>query len=192
MNPLARWPQGAVRAARHRRQPRPRVATPPARANAWRRAPTPASSSRSPSWAASRPARPSRRSRPTATPSCVPPEIIGPGEHYALEVRGDSMIEAAIFDGDTVLIKKQEAPAPARSSSPSSTTRKPPSSACAARATRVALEAANPAYETRILPARPGGRCRAASWACSASTAASVSPHRASTGPAASPAFFSF
>src|SRR5690606_17738043 len=38
----------------------------------------------------------------------VPPEMLGAGEHYALEVRGDSMIDAGIFDGDTVLIKKQE------------------------------------------------------------------------------------
>src|SRR5690606_35680984 len=34
----------------------------------------------------------------------VPPEMLGAGEHFALEVRGDSMIEAGIFDGDTVLI----------------------------------------------------------------------------------------
>src|ERR1700759_4561885 len=32
----------------------------------------------------------------------VPPEMLGGGEHFALEVRGDSMIEAGIFDGDTV------------------------------------------------------------------------------------------
>ena len=38
----------------------------------------------------------------------VPPEMLGAGEHFALEVRGDSMIEAGIFDGDTVLIKKQD------------------------------------------------------------------------------------
>ena len=38
----------------------------------------------------------------------VPPEMLGAGEHYALEVRGDSMIDAGIFDGDTVLIKKQD------------------------------------------------------------------------------------
>ncbi len=36
----------------------------------------------------------------------VPPEMLAGGEHYALEVRGDSMIDAGIFDGDTVLIKK--------------------------------------------------------------------------------------
>ena len=38
----------------------------------------------------------------------VPPEMLGLGDHFALEVRGDSMIEAGIFDGDTVLIKKQD------------------------------------------------------------------------------------
>ncbi len=36
----------------------------------------------------------------------VPPEMLGPGEHYALEVRGDSMIDAGIHDGDTVIIKR--------------------------------------------------------------------------------------
>ena len=33
----------------------------------------------------------------------VPADLLGKGEHYALEVRGDSMIEAGILDGDTVL-----------------------------------------------------------------------------------------
>lgn len=36
----------------------------------------------------------------------VPAALLGPGEHYALEVSGDSMIEAGIFDGDFALIKK--------------------------------------------------------------------------------------
>ena len=36
----------------------------------------------------------------------VPPSLIGTGDHYALEVAGDSMIEAGIMDGDTVLIQK--------------------------------------------------------------------------------------
>ena len=35
----------------------------------------------------------------------VPPDMIMGGEHYALEVKGDSMIEAGIFDGDTVIIR---------------------------------------------------------------------------------------
>ena len=36
----------------------------------------------------------------------VPPEMLTRGEHYALEVRGDSMIEAGILEGDLALIRK--------------------------------------------------------------------------------------
>jgi repressor LexA len=36
----------------------------------------------------------------------IPPSMLGLGDHYALEVEGDSMIEAGIFDGDTVLISR--------------------------------------------------------------------------------------
>ena len=36
----------------------------------------------------------------------VPAALLGKGDHYALEVAGDSMIEAGIFDGDTVLIRR--------------------------------------------------------------------------------------
>ncbi|MEL6877989.1 MAG: transcriptional repressor LexA [Pseudomonadota bacterium] len=39
----------------------------------------------------------------------VPAALLGPGEHYALEVSGDSMIEAGIFDGDFALVKRTEA-----------------------------------------------------------------------------------
>jgi repressor LexA len=38
----------------------------------------------------------------------VPPDLLSAGEHFALEVRGDSMIEAGIFEGDTVLIRKTD------------------------------------------------------------------------------------
>jgi repressor LexA len=38
----------------------------------------------------------------------VPAALLGPGEHYALEVSGDSMIEAGILDGDYALIRKQD------------------------------------------------------------------------------------
>ena len=38
----------------------------------------------------------------------VPAALLGPGEHYALEVSGDSMMEAGIFDGDYALIRKQD------------------------------------------------------------------------------------
>jgi repressor LexA len=36
----------------------------------------------------------------------VPAALLGPGEHYALEVSGDSMVEAGILDGDFALIRK--------------------------------------------------------------------------------------
>jgi repressor LexA len=82
----------------------------------------------------------------------VPPEMLGLGDHYALEVRGDSMIEAGIFDGDTVLIKKQDTAATgeivvALVDSEEATLKR-----LRKKGNSVALEAANPAYETRIFP----------------------------------------
>jgi repressor LexA len=38
----------------------------------------------------------------------VPAALLGPGEHYALEVAGDSMVEEGILDGDFALIKRQD------------------------------------------------------------------------------------
>src|SRR5512140_1351071 len=38
----------------------------------------------------------------------VPPDLLATGEHFALEVRGDSMLEAGILDGDIALLKKAE------------------------------------------------------------------------------------
>jgi repressor LexA len=38
----------------------------------------------------------------------VPAALLGSGEHYALEVSGDSMVDAGIFDGDLALIRKTE------------------------------------------------------------------------------------
>jgi len=38
----------------------------------------------------------------------IPPSLIGRGEHYALEVEGDSMIKAGINDGDTVIIRRAD------------------------------------------------------------------------------------
>lgn len=38
----------------------------------------------------------------------VPAALLGPGDHYALEVSGDSMIEAGIFDGDFALVRKTD------------------------------------------------------------------------------------
>lgn len=38
----------------------------------------------------------------------VPAALLGPGEHYALEVSGDSMVEAGILDGDYALVKRTD------------------------------------------------------------------------------------
>lgn len=43
-----------------------------------------------------------------ATTLPVPAALLGAGEHFALEVAGDSMVEAGILDGDFALIRRQE------------------------------------------------------------------------------------
>jgi repressor LexA len=80
----------------------------------------------------------------------LPPDLLSSGEHYALEVRGDSMIEAGILDGDTVIIKKQDTAESgdivvALIDDEEATLKR-----LRKRGASVALEAANPAYETRI------------------------------------------
>jgi repressor LexA len=82
----------------------------------------------------------------------VPPEMLGPGEHFALEVRGDSMIEAGIFDGDTVLIRKQDAAATGEIIVALVDDEEATLKRLRRRGNAIALEAANPAYETRIFP----------------------------------------
>ena len=82
----------------------------------------------------------------------VPPEMLGSGEHYALEVRGDSMIDAGIFDGDTVLIKKQDAASTGEIVVALDDDEEATLKRLRRRGNSVALEAANPAYETRIFP----------------------------------------
>lgn len=80
----------------------------------------------------------------------VPPEMLGGGEHFALEVRGDSMIEAGIFDGDTVLIRKQDAASNGEIVVALVDEEEATLKRLRKRGNAVALEAANPAYETRI------------------------------------------
>ena len=80
----------------------------------------------------------------------LPPDLLSNGEHFALEVRGDSMIEAGILDGDTVVIKKQEFAdsgdiVVALIEDEEATLKR-----LRKRGASIALEAANPAYETRI------------------------------------------
>jgi len=80
----------------------------------------------------------------------VPAEMLGSGEHYALEVKGDSMIEAGILDGDTVIIRNGNTANPgdiivALVDDEEATLKR-----FRRRGASIALEAANPAYETRI------------------------------------------
>ena len=80
----------------------------------------------------------------------MPPEFLSHGEHFALEVRGDSMIEAGIFDGDTVVIKKQDSAdtgdiVVALIDDEEATLKR-----LRRKGASIALEAANPTYETRI------------------------------------------
>lgn len=78
--------------------------------------------------------------------------LTGREHHYALEVQGDSMIEAGINDGDVVVIREQDTADSgdiivALVDGHEATLKR-----YRRRGGMIALEAANPAYETRILP----------------------------------------
>lgn len=78
--------------------------------------------------------------------------LSGRGEHYALEVRGDSMIEAGINDGDVVVIRETSVAdngdiVVALVEDQEATLKR-----FSRRGATIALEAANPAYETRVYP----------------------------------------
>lgn len=83
----------------------------------------------------------------------VPGSMLSPREHhYALEVKGDSMIDAGINDGDVVVIREQGTAengdiVVALVEGHEATLKR-----LRRKAGMIALEAANPAYETRILP----------------------------------------
>ena len=82
----------------------------------------------------------------------MPPDLLSTGEHFALEVRGDSMIEAGILDGDMALIKKTEAAdtgdiVVALIDEEEATLKR-----FRRRGASIALEPANGSYEVRILP----------------------------------------
>ena len=80
----------------------------------------------------------------------LPPDLLATGEHYALEVRGDSMIEAGILDGDMVIIKKQDTAESGEIVVALIDDEEATLKRLRRRGASVALEAANPAYETRI------------------------------------------
>lgn len=82
----------------------------------------------------------------------MPPDLLSTGEHFALEVRGDSMIDAGILDGDLALIRRTEGAdtgdiVVALIDDEEATLKR-----FRRRGASIALEPANTAYEVRILP----------------------------------------
>lgn len=80
----------------------------------------------------------------------VPIEMMRSGEHYALEVNGDSMIDAGILDGDTAIIQRCATAdngdiIVALVEEQEATLKR-----LRRKGDMIALEAANPAYETRL------------------------------------------
>ncbi|MFZ1772608.1 MAG: transcriptional repressor LexA [Rhizobiaceae bacterium] len=80
----------------------------------------------------------------------VPPDMLTGGEHYALEVRGDSMIEAGIFEGDTVIIRNGQTANPGEIVVALVDDEEATLKRFRRKGASIALEAANPKYETRI------------------------------------------
>src|SRR5262249_45110119 len=82
----------------------------------------------------------------------MPPDLLSTGDHFALEVRGDSMIDAGILDGDIVLIRRGETAdtgdvVVALIDDEEATLKR-----FRRRGASIALEPANSSHEVRILP----------------------------------------
>ncbi len=80
----------------------------------------------------------------------VPPDMLRSGEHFALEVQGDSMIEAGILDGDTVIIRKADTARNGEIVVALVEDEEATLKRLWRKGDSIALEAANPAYKTRI------------------------------------------
>jgi repressor LexA len=83
----------------------------------------------------------------------VPVALIGTGEHFALEVEGDSMIEAGILSGDVVIIRKGEVAENGQIIVALVDENEVTLKRLRRRGQSIALEPANKRYETRIFPA---------------------------------------
>jgi repressor LexA len=80
----------------------------------------------------------------------VPESLLGAGEHYVLEVQGDSMINAGILDGDYVLIRRGDSANSGEIVVALVMGEEATLKRLRRKGASIALEAANPAYETRI------------------------------------------
>ena len=82
----------------------------------------------------------------------VPASLLGSGEHYALSVEGDSMIEAGILDGDTVLIRRCDTAEAGTIVVALVDDQEATLKRLRRKGASIALEPANKKYETRIFP----------------------------------------
>lgn len=80
----------------------------------------------------------------------VPEAMLGAGEHYMLEIEGDSMIEAGILDGDMVVIKRVDTAASGEIVVALVEGEEATLKRLRRKGGSIALEPANRAYETRI------------------------------------------
>lgn len=83
----------------------------------------------------------------------MPVDLLGSGEHYALEVAGDSMVEAGILDGDTVVIRKGDAAETGQIVVALVDDNEVTLKRLRRRGNSIALEPCNVRHETRIFPA---------------------------------------
>jgi repressor LexA len=88
--------------------------------------------------------------RDSGTSVEVPAALLGSGEHYALEVAGDSMVDAGILDGDTVIIRRGDTADSGQIVVALVDENEVTLKRLRRRGNSIALEAANPRYETRI------------------------------------------
>jgi len=86
----------------------------------------------------------------TTTTIDVPQFMLGEGEHYVLQVKGDSMVDAGIADGDLVVIQRSDTAENGAIVVALIEDREVTLKRLRKRGASIALEAANPTYETRI------------------------------------------
>jgi repressor LexA len=83
----------------------------------------------------------------------VPVTLLGTGDHFALEVAGDSMIDAGILDGDTVIIRKAETAETGQIIVALVDGNEVTLKRLRRRGNAIALEPANERYEPKLYPA---------------------------------------
>ena len=89
----------------------------------------------------------------TSNSISIPADMLGNGDYYALEVAGDSMIEAGILDGDQVIIKKSDQAENGQIIVALIDGQEVTLKRLRRKGNMIALEPANARYETRIVPA---------------------------------------